>query len=155
MSTMMIASQVHPPSTGTCTPPRVMTADVSIALTKGILVLTPSLFQWQREVSIPANRESCQQRTYVSYLMSSFRKGELDLLTGSHVKLDTLVDTQGPFSDSHHKLAFPYDEDTVSLVKEQTLSTLDLSLSNNSNSSAGNASTAFEYKCYEIEADTP
>ncbi len=41
----------------------------------------------------------------------------------------------------------------MSLVKEPTLSTWDVSLSDNSDSSAGNASTAFEYKCYEIEAD--
>jgi hypothetical protein len=40
-------------------------------------------------------------------------------------------------------------------VEEQTLSTLDMSISDNSNSSAGNASTAFEYECYEIENDTP
>jgi hypothetical protein len=40
-------------------------------------------------------------------------------------------------------------------MEEPTLSTLDISLSNNSNTSAGNASTAFEYKCYEIEADEP
>ncbi len=62
---------------------------------------------------------------------------------------------QEPFKDSHHKVALDYDEDTVSLVEEPTLSTLDISLSDNSNSSAGNASTAFEYKCYEIEADAP
>ncbi len=43
----------------------------------------------------------------------------------------------------------------MSLVEEQTHSTLNISLSDNSDSSAGNASTAFEYKCYEIEADTP
>ncbi len=30
-----------------------------------------------------------------------------------------------------------------------------MSISDNSNSSAGNASTAFEYECYEIEDDTP
>jgi hypothetical protein len=76
-------------------------------------------------------------------------------LTDSHVKLNILVDTQEPFNDSHHKVALYYDEETVSLVEEPTLSTLDISLSNNSNSSAGNASTAFEYKCYEIEADAP
>jgi hypothetical protein len=57
--------------------------------------------------------------------------------------------------NSHHKVALDYDEDTLSLVEEQTLSTLDISLSNNSNSSAGNVSTAFEYECYEIEADAP
>jgi hypothetical protein len=80
---------------------------------------------------------------------------ELDFVTDSHVKLDILVDTQEPFENSHHKVAHDYDEDTVSLVEELTLSTLDISLSNNSNSSAGNAFKAFEYECYEIEADTP
>jgi hypothetical protein len=76
-------------------------------------------------------------------------------LTDSHIKLDTLVDTQEPFKDNHHNVALDYDEDTVTLVEEPTLSTLDISPSDNSNSSAGNASTAFAYKCYEIEADAP
>jgi hypothetical protein len=43
----------------------------------------------------------------------------------------------------------------MSLAEEPTLSISDVSLSNNSNSSAGNASTAFEYECYKIEADIP
>jgi hypothetical protein len=81
--------------------------------------------------------------------------GEQDFLTDNRVKLDTLVDTQEPSDTSHHRVAFHYDEDTVSLVEEQTLSTLDISLSNISNSSAGKASPAFEYECYEIEDDTP
>jgi hypothetical protein len=80
---------------------------------------------------------------------------ELDCLTDSHVKLNILVDTQESFSGSHHKIAFDYDEDTVSLMEEPTLATLEASLSGNSDPSAGNASTAFEYYCYEIEADTP
>ncbi len=75
-------------------------------------------------------------------------------MTDSHVKLDILVDTQEPLSTSHHKIAFQYDEDTMSLVIDPTLSTLDISISNNSNSSSGNAS-AFEYECYEVEDDTP
>jgi hypothetical protein len=75
-------------------------------------------------------------------------------LIDSHVKLDILVDTQEPLSTSHHKIAFEYDEDTVSLVVHPTLSTSDISISDNSNSSAGNAS-AFEYKCYKIEDNTP
>jgi hypothetical protein len=70
---------------------------------------------------------------------------ELDSLTDSHVKLDILVDTQEPPNTSHHREAFKYDEDTVILVVEQTLSTLDILLSDNSDFSAGNASTAFEY----------
>jgi hypothetical protein len=57
--------------------------------------------------------------------------------------------------NSHHKVALDYDKDTVSLVEEPTLSTLVISLSDNSNSSAGNASAAFECECYEIEADVP
>jgi hypothetical protein len=80
---------------------------------------------------------------------------EPDFLTDSHNKLDILVDTQEPLKTSQHRVTFDYDEDTVSLVEEQTLSTLDILLPNNPNSSAGNASTAFEYECYEIEDDTP
>ncbi len=80
---------------------------------------------------------------------------ELDFLTDSHVKLDILDDMQEPFCSSHHKIAFNYDEDTVSLVEEPTLATLEVSLSDNSDSSAGNTLIAFEYYCYEIEADTP
>jgi hypothetical protein len=55
---------------------------------------------------------------------------EQDFLTDIHIKLDILVDTQESFNTSHHRVAFEYDEDTVSLVVEQTLSTLDISLSN-------------------------
>ncbi len=43
----------------------------------------------------------------------------------------------------------------MSLVEELTLDTLEVSLSNNTISSAGNATIAFEYHCYEIEADAP
>jgi hypothetical protein len=80
--------------------------------------------------------------------MSLLQIGNQTFLTDSHIKLDILVDTQEPLSTSHHKIFVEYDEDTVSLVVEQTLSTLDMSISNNSNSSAGNASTLFEYECY-------
>ncbi len=76
-------------------------------------------------------------------------------MTDCHVKLDILVDAQESFSNSHHKIAFDYDEDTVSLVEEPTLATSEVSLSDNSDSSAGNASIAFEYYCYEIKADAP
>ncbi len=41
---------------------------------------------------------------------------EPGFLTDSHVKLDILVDTQEHLNTSHHKIAFNYDEDTVSLV---------------------------------------
>ncbi len=75
-------------------------------------------------------------------------------MTDSHVNLDILVDTQEPLSTSHHRIAFEYDEDTVSLVVDPTLSTLDISISDSSNSSAGNAS-AFEYECYKVKDDTP
>ena len=79
---------------------------------------------------------------------------EPDCLTYSHIKLDTLADTQESFSTSHHRIALEYDEDTVSLVVDPTLSTLDISISDNSDSSTGNAS-AFEYECYEVKDDTP
>ncbi len=58
-------------------------------------------------------------------------------------------------SNSNHKIAFDYNEDTMSLVEELTLDTLEVALSNNTISSAGNATIAFEYNCYEIEADAP
>jgi hypothetical protein len=77
-----------------------------------------------------------------------------DLLTDSHVKLDILVDTQEPLSTSHHRIAFEYDEDTGSFVDDPTLSTSDISISDNSNSSAGNTS-AFEDECYEVKGNTP
>jgi hypothetical protein len=79
---------------------------------------------------------------------------EPDYLTDSHVKIETLVDTQELFHTNHHRIAFEYDEDTVSLVEDQTLSTLDISIYDNSNSSAWNAPTALEYECHEIEDDT-
>ncbi len=76
-------------------------------------------------------------------------------MTESHIKLDILLDTPEPVNDSHHKIAFDYDEDTMSLVEESTLVTLEVSLSTNSDSSAGNASIAFEYYCYKIKANAP
>jgi hypothetical protein len=80
---------------------------------------------------------------------------ELDCMTDSHAKLNSLDDTQEYFSNSNHKIAFDYNEDTMSLVEELTLDTLEVLLSDNIISSAGNATIAFEYYCYEIEADTP
>ncbi len=79
---------------------------------------------------------------------------EPDFLVDGHGKLDILVDTQEPLSTSHYKIAFEYDDDTVSLVVDPTLSTSDISISENSNSSAGNAS-AFEYECYKVKDNTP
>jgi hypothetical protein len=77
-------------------------------------------------------------------------------LTDSHVKLINLVDTQEPLSTKHHRIAFEYVEDTVSLVEDPTLSTSDVSISDNSNSSAGAGNTsAFEYECYKVKEDTP
>jgi hypothetical protein len=79
---------------------------------------------------------------------------EPDFLADSHVKLDTLVDTQESVSISHHRIALEYDEDTVSLVVDPTLSPSDMLISDNFNSSTGNAST-FEYECYEVKDNTP
>jgi hypothetical protein len=70
---------------------------------------------------------------------------ELDFLIDDNVKLDILVDTQESFKDSDHKVALDHDEDTMSLMEVPTLSTLDISLSDNFNYSAESASTAFEY----------
>jgi hypothetical protein len=127
----------------------------TIAQTRTILYLPPPPLQRQRKVRAPTNRELLQQRIHVSHLMSLFQIGNQTFLTDSHVKLDILVDMQECFKDSHHKVALDYDEDIVSWVEGPTLSTSDIFLSNNSNSSARNTSTAFGYKCYEIEAATP
>jgi hypothetical protein len=70
-----IASQARSPRAGTRSPPRVMTADISIALIRAILFLPPSLPQRQRKVSAPRNRELRQQRIYVSHCMSLFQIG--------------------------------------------------------------------------------
>ncbi len=73
----------------------------------------------------------------------------------SHVALYSLDDTQECLSNTNHKIAFDYDEDTMSLAEELTLDTSEILLSDNTISSAGNATIAFEYHCYEIEADAP
>jgi hypothetical protein len=53
---------------------------------------------------------------------------ELNFLTDSHIKLHSLDDAQECLSNSNHKKAFDYNEDTVSLVVDPTLSTLDTSI---------------------------
>jgi hypothetical protein len=63
------------PKCGYLTPPRVMMVDTSIALTRAILFLPHSPLQWQRKVIAPRNRESPQQRIYVSHCMSLFQIG--------------------------------------------------------------------------------
>ncbi len=56
----MIASQVQPPNAGVPTP-RTMMMDITIARTRGIAFLPPSLLQRQREVIAPRNRELGEQ----------------------------------------------------------------------------------------------
>jgi hypothetical protein len=90
------------------------------------------------------------RRTLIFYSIDR----EPDLLTDIHDKLDILVDAQEILNTCHHRVGFEYDEDTVSLVVDPTLSTSDISISDISDSSTGNAST-FEYECYEVEDDTP
>jgi hypothetical protein len=80
---------------------------------------------------------------------------ELDCLTDSHIKLNNLDDMQEYLSNSNRKIAFDYNKDTMSLVEELTLDTSEVLLSDNTISSAGNATIAFECHCYEIEADAP
>jgi hypothetical protein len=78
---------------------------------------------------------------------------ELGCLTDSHIKLNSFDDTQECLSNSNHKIAFDYNKYTMSLLEVITLDTSKVSLSNNTISSAGNATITFEYHCYEIEAD--
>jgi hypothetical protein len=78
---------------------------------------------------------------------------ECNRLTDSHVKLNSLDDMQECLSNSNHKIVFEYDKDTMSLAEELTLDTLEVLVSDNIISSAGNATIAFGYHCYEIEAD--
>jgi hypothetical protein len=80
---------------------------------------------------------------------------ELDCLTDSHIKSNSLDDTEEFLNNSNHKIAFDYDKDTMSLVEELTLDTLEVLLSDNTISSAGNTTIAFEYHCYELEAEAP
>ncbi len=56
----MIASQAQPPSAGVRIP-RMMMTDITIARTRAIAFLPPSLLQRQREVIAPQNKESHQQ----------------------------------------------------------------------------------------------
>jgi hypothetical protein len=56
----MIASQAQPPNAGVCIL-RMMMMDITIAWTRAIVFLPPSLLQRQREVITPRNRESRQQ----------------------------------------------------------------------------------------------
>jgi hypothetical protein len=62
MSNNMIASQVQPPNAGVHIP-RMMMTDITIARTRAIAFLPPSLLQRQREVIAPRNRESRHQST--------------------------------------------------------------------------------------------
>ena len=107
---------------------------------------------------INANFNTCKLYTHRFYdtdlCCSNSHDMNLDGVTDSHVKLNILDDTQECLNNSHHRIALEYDEDTLSLVVDPTLSTLDISVSDNSDSSTGSAS-AFEYECYEVKDDTP
>ncbi len=60
MSNNMIASRAQPPNVGVCTS-RTMMTDITIAWTRAIPFLPPSLLQRQREVIAPRNRVLRQQ----------------------------------------------------------------------------------------------
>jgi hypothetical protein len=60
MSNNMIASQVQPPNMDVRTL-RTMMTDITIAQSRAIAFLPPSLLQKQREVIAPRNKESRQQ----------------------------------------------------------------------------------------------
>jgi hypothetical protein len=89
-----------------------------------------------------------------NFYCSNSHDTNLDRVTDSHFKLNILDDTQECLENSHDRIALEYDEDTLSLVVDPTLSASNISVSDNSNSSTGNPS-AFEYECYEVEDDTP
>jgi hypothetical protein len=80
---------------------------------------------------------------------------ELDCLTDSHIKLNSVDDMQECLSNGNHKIAFDYNEDTMSLVEALTLDTSEVLLSDISISPAGNATIAVEYYFYKSEADAP
>jgi hypothetical protein len=61
MSNNTIASQAQPPNAGVRIP-RTMMTDITIARTRAIAFLPPSLLQRQREAIAPRNRKLCQQR---------------------------------------------------------------------------------------------
>jgi hypothetical protein len=71
----MTTSRARSQSVGTCKPPRVITTDISIALTRAIPFLPPSSLKQQRKVSAPGNRKLCQQRIHVFHCMSLFQIG--------------------------------------------------------------------------------
>jgi hypothetical protein len=60
MLSNMIASQAQRPNVGVCIL-RTMMTDITIAWTRGIAFLQPSMLQRQREVIAPKNRELRQQ----------------------------------------------------------------------------------------------
>ncbi len=107
---------------------------------------------------INANFKTCKLYVHRSYNTNLYCSNSYDMnldgVTDSHVKLNILDDMQECLNNSHHRITLEYDENTVSIVVDPTLFTLDISTSDNSNSSTGNAST-FEYECYEVKDDTP
>jgi hypothetical protein len=106
---------------------------------------------------IKTNFDTCKMHVHRLYntnlYFSNSHDMNLDRVTDSHAKLNILDDMQECLNNNH-LIALEYDEDTLSLVVDPTLSTSDISVSDNSNSSTGNAS-AFEYECYEVKDDTP
>ncbi len=62
---------------------------------------------------------------------------ECDCMTDSHDELNSLYDTQECLSNSNHKIAFDYNEDTMSLAEELNLDTSKVLLSDITISSAG------------------
>jgi hypothetical protein len=107
---------------------------------------------------INANFNTCKLHVHRIYDTNLYCSNSHDMnlyrVADGHVKLNILDDRQECLNNSHHRIALEYDEDTLSLVVDPTLSTLDISVPDNSDSSTGNAS-AFEYECYEVEDDTP
>ncbi len=103
-----------------------------ITPTRVILFLPPSPLQKKKSKRTPKKRIlPAEQNPYVPPCIFVPDKELDDCLTYIHVKLYILDDMQELLNNSHHKIAFDYDKDTMSLVEESTLTTSELPLSNN------------------------
>ncbi len=76
--------------------------------------MVTSIDQWssQKHIITYDNMDSSDYVTSYVWPCISIPDKELDCLTNSHVELNSLDNTQECLSNSNHKIAFDYDEDT-------------------------------------------
>jgi hypothetical protein len=152
MSPMMTTSKAVPSSASIYTW-SMKTKDQSTVQKKTKASLPPLPLQNGKRKSVVPCREQCQQSNiFVSHFAFLLQIGNLIcwlILILNEMNLMILLDT------SHHKITFEYDEDTTSLVEDQTLTTAETFLCDNSDFSPGNAANAPKDYCYEVEADEP